>query len=372
MERHEAAMELLRRLAADFGVRDARKLHQLARREFPENRDLTLERARGATLEDVARQVLAPKPRSLGKSAAEGPNNRLQADLIDFSQNTRSRNKYGLVVTDVFTREAATKALPSKNAEAVAEAAREIIPELVQGEGNYVVTTDEGREFQTLEAALPEGVVHRTKRPADRNATAVVDRLIQTLKKDLAGDVARHGGKWDDHIEDATLAYNRRPHETVHAAPDHVETQPATQFRVLQDNAEKFQHNKKLTESRQHKLRTLGAFRMPTNAARSFQPQYGPVKQLESYDSMTVRATDGTTGLLKQVQPVPKASGEPIQRLTQPGVPQPVRQLQDFNQAPEALAPAAPKAASRRPPLAVRQLEDFNRGPVGPRVRELN
>ena len=55
---------------------------------------------------------------------------------------------------------------------------------------------------------------------------------------------------------------------------------------MLQDNADKFQHNKELTQ---------GAFRAPTNAARSFQPQYGPVKQLASYDSMTVRATDGTT-----------------------------------------------------------------------------
>ena len=42
---------------------------------------------------------------------------RLQADLVDFSQNTRGRNKYGLVVTDVFTREVATKALPDKRAE---------------------------------------------------------------------------------------------------------------------------------------------------------------------------------------------------------------------------------------------------------------
>ena len=91
-----------------------------------------------------------------------------------------------------------------------------------------MVTTDEGREFQTLEEALPESAVHRTKRPEDRNATAVVDRLIQTLKKDLAGDVARRGGKWDDHVEDATLAYNRRPHEAVHAAPEDVEQQPAT------------------------------------------------------------------------------------------------------------------------------------------------
>ena len=32
------------------------------------------------------------------------------------------------------------------------------------------------------------------ERPTDSNATAVVDRAIQTLKKDLAGEVARHGG----------------------------------------------------------------------------------------------------------------------------------------------------------------------------------
>ena len=124
----------------------------------------------------MARQVLAPKPRSLRKSAAEGPNDRLQADLVDFSQNTRGRNKFGLAVTDVFTREVATKALPDKRAETVTRAAAEIIPELVQHESNYVVTTDMGNEFRGLEGALPGGVVHRQKDPTDRNATAVVDR----------------------------------------------------------------------------------------------------------------------------------------------------------------------------------------------------
>ena len=118
-----------------------RKLFQIARREFPDRRDLTSVRAAAALRGDVARQVLAPKPRSLGKSAAEGPNDRLQADLVDFSQNTRGRNKYGLVVQDVFTREIATKALPDKRAETVTRAAAEIIPDLVQEEGNYVVTT---------------------------------------------------------------------------------------------------------------------------------------------------------------------------------------------------------------------------------------
>ena len=330
-----AATDLLQRLARDFNVRDARKLYQIAKREFPDQPPVTVNRARDALRGDVARQVLAPKPRSLGKSAAEGSNDRLQADLIDFSQNTRSAKKYGLVVTDVFTREAVTRALPNKNAETVARAAAEAIPELVQDEGNYVVTTDEGNEFRTLEANLPQGAVHRQKRPEDRNATAVVDRTIQTLKKDLAGEVARRGGKWDDHVADATEAYNARPHEAVHAAPEDVETQPATQFRVLQDNAEKFQHNKQLTEGRQARLQQAGAFRAPTNANRSFQPSYGAAKELAGFDSMTVRATDGTETLLKHALAVPRKSREPVQRLTRPGVPQAVRQLRDFNLPPK-------------------------------------
>ena len=63
----------------------------------------------------------------------------------------------------MFTREVATKALPDKRAETVTRAAAEIIPELVEEEGDYVVTTDLGNEFRGLEAALPGGAVHRQK-----------------------------------------------------------------------------------------------------------------------------------------------------------------------------------------------------------------
>ena len=263
----QEAIGLLEQLARDFNVRDPRKLQQIARREFPDRRDLTAERARTALRSDVARQVLAPKPRSLGKSAAEGPDQRLQADLVDFSQNTRGPNRYGLVVTDVFTREVATKALPNKQSGTVTQAAAEIIPELVQGEGNYVVTTDQGNEFRGLEGALPEPAVHREKLPSDRNATAVIDRAIQTLKKDLAGKVARDGGGWAEHVAEVTGAYNARPHQAVTVAPEDVETKPAATFRVLRDNAEKFEHNKNLTEGRHRRLEEAGAFRAPTNAA---------------------------------------------------------------------------------------------------------
>ena len=152
----------------------------------------------------------------------------------------------------------------------------------MEEEGNYVVTTDMGNEFQGLEQVLPEAAVHRQKRPEDRNATAVIDRAIQTLKKDLAGRAARDRGGWGDHVEQVTSAYNKRPHEAVHAAPEDVEKQPATTFRVYQDNAQKFKHNDALTRSRQRRLQEAGAFRAPTNAARSFQPQYGAAKDLGS------------------------------------------------------------------------------------------
>ena len=58
----------------------------------------------------------------------------------------------------------------------------------------------------------------------------MVDRGIQTLKKDLATRVARKGGQWSDHFKRAG-ADNARPRKTVHGAPENVEKQPATEFR---------------------------------------------------------------------------------------------------------------------------------------------
>ena len=45
-------------------------------------------------------------------------------------------------------------------------AGAEIIPNLVQEEGNYVVTTNQGNEFRGLEAALPEAWCTARRTPA--------------------------------------------------------------------------------------------------------------------------------------------------------------------------------------------------------------
>ena len=235
---------------------------------------------------------------------------------------------------DVFTREAAVEPLQNKNAETVGRATKRAARELTGDDGNFVVTTDLGNEFATLDRELPENAAHRTKRPEDRNA--MVDRGIQTLKKDLATRVARKGGQWSDHFERAAGAYNARPHETVHGAPEDVERQPATEFRVLQDNADKFQRNKDLTERRVKAAEDAGAFRAPTNAARSFNPRYGDVQRLGAVDSMTVRSTEGRETLLKLALPAPQGSGNAAGRLTRRR-PAAVRQLDD------SLAPPRPR-----------------------------
>ena len=194
----------------------------------------------------MGRQVQAPRPRVLGKSAAEGPNDRL-ADLIHFSQNTRGKTKYGLVVMDVFTREAAVEPLQNKNAETgPRHQARRAGADRGRLWSRQTWATSSPRWTK-----LPEAV-RRTKRPEDRNAIAVVDRGIQTLKKDLATRVARKGGQ--------------------------------SEFRVLQDNADKFQHNKDLTDRR--------------------------VKAVEDSSwapwTMTVRSTEGRETLLKLALPAPQ------------------------------------------------------------------
>ena len=121
-----------------------------------------------------------------------------------------------------------------------------------------------------------------------------------------------------------------------------VEKQPATEFRLLQDNADKFQHNKDLTDRRIKAVEDAGAFRAPTNAARSFNPQYGDVQQLRVVDSMTVRSTEGRETLLKLALPAPQGSGNAAGRLTRRGRPAAVRQLDDF------LGPRRPRSDSGR------------------------
>ena len=186
-------MEALRDLADGFNVHDPRKLYRLARQ-----RDMDVTQAMAF---EALRAGRRRRPGHV-RWASRLPR-RLQADLIDFSQNTRGKTKYGLVVMDVFTREAAVEPLQSKSAEAVGQATKRA----TRGRGAQLRGHD--RPGQRVCHAGPGaahggGAPHQAARGPQRHGRGVATR------------VARRGGQWSDHFEQAAGAYNARPHETVY------------------------------------------------------------------------------------------------------------------------------------------------------------
>ena len=163
----------LQALAEELNIRDPRKLYQAAlRREF---REVSLQQAKQALRGDVARQLFRPKPRSLGKSAASEPNETLQADLIDFSQNARSSTgaRYALLLADVYTRELEAELLKTKKPSEVNEALRKALKRLVGDRRDVSISTDKGLEFGAVDGVILPEEVHRHKEGP--NDLAVVD-----------------------------------------------------------------------------------------------------------------------------------------------------------------------------------------------------
>ena len=312
--------ERLRELSEEFSANSESRLRQVARQHSlkPSRAELKAALAPRAH----ANELFAPPPRSLGKSAAERPGSRLQADLIDFSKNgTDPTHKYGLLVSDVYSRMAYTKPLETKGSEEVTEALNEIVGDIPGTAGRKVMLTpDAGGEFSQVDSV--KGLIHRVKGEGDRNAIAVVDRTMQTIKKDLAGEVAIKGGTWSDHLAHVTKAFDNRYQPAVHGPPAKLVDNPVNSvqnFLVLQDNAEKFAHNDRLTRRRKADLERLGGFRDPiSNGQRSFKASYGPVHEVDSVlpGNLKVRATDGNESLLKLVKAVPKSSAEPVASMT--------------------------------------------------------
>ena len=316
-------IESLKALAQEYNVRSAAKLKQQSQIEGV---SVTLKEAQLALADDTSRQVFAPPRRPQGRSAAPGPNKRLQYDLVDFSLNTRARkggNRYILMGVDVFSREVAAQPVPSKDPETINRALKKTQEALVGDEKSFSLTTDLGAEFNKIEEVLPQEATWRQKTPEDKNATAVLDRNMKTIKQDLSAKVATKGGDWSEKLPGVINAYNNRPHEAVFGPPSQVETRNGgeneQQFRILQQNADHYVKNRQTTQRRLAEVRTTGAYRNPTNAPRSFQPQFGPVQKLRVADSQYVTAANGKKTLLKLVQPVAPDSANVRQTLTLPG-----------------------------------------------------
>ena len=354
-------VETLHKLAKEYGVRSAQKLLQLARRI---GAPATLKEAQEALSTNVAAQTLGPPPRSLGKSAATGPHTMLQADLMDFNQMGKNHgHKYALEVADVFTKKAYTAPLESKHADAVNVAMHNILQHIPGRGENAVMSTDKGREFVELKRVMPHSAAHRYKKTT--NDLSVVDRQMQTLKRDLEDSAQNFGTHWSEALEKVTYNYNERPHGSAHGAPAEAD-KGAQAFMIYQDQADNFAHNRKLTTDRQRAVTKAGAYREPIeNGTRSFKPAYGELHDFKSFVAGgDVQDSRGHKALLKLVRPAGAGSGEPkahiafLKRTEKPAEKSYVR-FQEGGSSGSGTQPAAapaPQAAAPTPAAAAARL----------------
>ena len=304
------AVDRLRTLARENVVSSVAKLRQLAQRLGVQHSTADL---KPALERDVGKQILAPRPKFRGVSAATGPGSALQADLAVFPSGKDGAHKYFLLVGDVFTRKAWAEPLRVKTAEATNKELKTILKE-TPGKGvGATLTTDDGKEFKRIDSVLePLGTVHREKQ--GRNDIAVVDRMMQTLKVRLGYARANEGGSWKQSLDKVVAGYNATPHPTVHGAPETAGDANIQHFFISQDQAQNFEKNANLTEERKQRVESLGAFRESIpNGGRGFKAGYGPVRKLKEIEPGALHVIDeaGNKALLKRVQGVNAASAEP-------------------------------------------------------------
>jgi hypothetical protein len=106
------------------------------------------------------------------------------------------------------------------------------------------------------------------------NLFPIIHRLstntASQLKKKLAELSSTTKRTWPDLLQQAVSALNATPKPGVlHGdSPEEVKDDPEVQFLLQQDQAKCFRHNTMLTEQRQARLESDGAFRAPCWAAR--------------------------------------------------------------------------------------------------------
>jgi len=251
------------------------------------------------------KQIFAARTGGTGHTAPRDESEYMM-DLIDLKFMRSGPYKEILVLIQVMTRRVYLKALKTKKP---AEVARALAPLLTKAGDVKVISSDAGFEFTNETAKLMDsrGIAHRLKSSGDRNALAVADRAIQTLKTKITKTLTvKNKSRWDTEIGKIEESYNSTSHghlmgEEPGAVPDVVK------FELLQESAENIKKN---DESNKAKTDAIEGeqFRAPLPKKlgdRGFKPRYGEVRTAVSTEAGLVKDDKGDTHQIKQVQVVP-------------------------------------------------------------------
>jgi transposase InsO family protein len=333
-------MDELEALSKKLGrLKGAAALHKEARKEgIP----VTLAQVKDFVAAVPQKQLLAQGAPSLGKSATAAikeEGSRWQADLVQFrfsAQDTEETDeeggdeklRYALLVINVFDRKAHGISIADKSAETVLSAFRKILKKLGGDMKGGVLSSDTGTEFrneafqQLLKAS---DIAWKSKGTSSPNDLAVIDRLIQTVRKDITSRLQESPEKsWSDVLNAVLVAYNRSIHGAMRDAPADVGREPVLQFLALSDNAKKYQANKALAKKRVQKVVEAGAFRRPIKAnafKRGFEAKWKEKEELEAVSDGTLLKAKGDERRIdvKSVLPVPVATDTRRERKERPG-----------------------------------------------------
>lgn len=261
-------------------------------------------------------QVFKPGPKSTGKVAARGLDTNWQIDLASLTQLPAKENdgyRYIFMAVNVFDRKCFAEPLKDKKPESTASALLDILKRAQKPE---IISTDDAGEFTgPFDLVLKhEGIVHKIKDSEDRNAIAVVDRCIGTIKNALFDELVAHNThRWVDFVKLVVQQYNNRPHEGIQGGvPNDVRHDKTLQFRLTQENAQKILHNERNHNKQVSAIETAGAFREPmeqTDFQRGFKPRnQSEVHTLASVEGGVAVSTTGHKVPLKRAIPVPVGS----------------------------------------------------------------
>ena len=291
-------MEQLRALDKELSSPGVDKLYIAARRKGME---VTKEQVRDFAATRHTNETLRLHKPYVGKSAAEGPNVRWQLDLAAMPLR---RGYMGFILTvDVFTRQAYAQLLRNRTGPTTTAAFAELLRKA--GKKPDILTCDQGNLPRLCEE---RGITLRNKDRDDRNAIAVVDRAMSTIKLDLKKRVMNRQGQWPDLLQAVVRGYNGRYHEAVHGAPKEVETNDTQHFMVKQDNADKMAFNHQLNEKRELAVVSAGHYRPPIHPPRNQRftqrigaLRFGPAVKVHGLRAGVLFDRQGRSQLVKQV-----------------------------------------------------------------------
>ena len=266
------------------------------------------------------KQVLSQSQPSLGKSATSAIANegsRFQIDLIQFrfssqepdsdEEESEETQRYAMIIINVFDRKAHGVTLSHKSSEAVMSGMRKLLRKMGGDMKGGVLSSDLGKEFHNDDfqrLLKTHDLAWKSKGNGEPNAIAVLDRCIQTLRRDVSSRMMEEPTKtWNQVLGASIVAYNKSIHGTMRDSPNDV-GKPGNeelQYLRLSDNAKAYAHNNSLAKKRVAKVKDAGAFRRPKKAkafGRGFEAKWNEKQDLEGVQDGTLLKATGDPRLV--------------------------------------------------------------------------